>query len=94
MKRFLWMMLIFIFMFSLASLFANESQNKKVVKDEKVAIQKVDKKVSDMPKVKVRENRVVSSNEKQVQSKVSKKKAEPVLNKKPKAYPVNANKSD
>lgn len=94
MKRFFWMVLIFTFLFSLTALFAQDSVAKKVEKTEKVAIEKVNKKVSEMPKVKVRQNRVVSSNEKQVQPNAKQKNAEPVLNKRPKAYPVNANKSD
>ena len=86
MKRFLWMMLIFIFMFSLATLFADEAQTKKVAKDEKVAIQKVDKKVSEMPKVKVQHNRVTSSNANQVRLITQHKKLQPLLLKNLKHY--------
>lgn len=93
MKRFFWMVLIFTLLFSLTALFAQEAVAKKVEKTEKVAIEKVNKKVSEMPKVKVHQNRVVSSNAKQVKN-VSAKKVTPVLNKRPKALPVNANKTD
>jgi hypothetical protein len=90
MKRFFWMVLIFTLLFSLAALFAQEAVAKKVEKTEKVAVEKVGKKVSEMPKVKVKQNRVVSSNAKQVKN-VSAKKIAPVLNKKPKALPINKN---
>ena len=91
MKRFFWMLLIFIFIFSLTALFADE-EVKKVVKTEKVAVEKVSKKVSEMPKVKVKQNQVVSSNVKQVK-KVSKDKPASDFVKKPKALPINENKT-
>jgi hypothetical protein len=94
MKRFLWMLLIFIFMFSLATLFADESQTKKAAKDEKVAIQKVDKKVSEMPKVKVQHNRVTSSNAKQVKADNTAQKTSTSFVKKPKALPLKNDSSE
>ena len=94
MKRIFWMVLIFAFLFSLTALFAQDAEVQKVKKSEEVAVEKVGKKVSEMPKVQVRQNKVVSSNEKQVQRNVSEKKVSPVFNKKPKAQPVNANTTD
>jgi hypothetical protein len=94
MKRFFWMVLILTFLFSLTALYAQDkaAANKQEGKTEG-AVEKVGKKVSEMPKVKVKQNRVVSSSEKQ-DINVSAKKPAPVLNKKPKALPVNKNKSN
>jgi hypothetical protein len=94
MKRFLWMMLIFIFIFSLTALFASDAQSKKAAKSEKVAIEKVDKKVSEMPKVKVQQNRVVSSNEKQVKNDNSAQKTSAAFVKKPKALPLKSDSTE
>jgi len=52
MKRFFWMLLIFIFILSLS---AFASENTKGEKTEKPALEKVGKKVSEMPKVQVGE---------------------------------------
>lgn len=103
MKRFLWMVLIFTFLFSLTALFAQQTATaaKQVEKDE-VAIEKVGKKVSEVPKVHIRQNSEknaqsksnVSSNDKKVQKNAAKKVAEPVKNKRPKALPIDANKSE
>ena len=72
MKRFFWMLLIFIFILSLT---AFASENTKGAKIEKPAVEKVGKKVSEMPKVQVGEKsaKVKVSEVKKTNSSIEKK---------------------
>jgi len=103
MKRFFWMLLIFAFLFSLTALFADEGE-KKVAKTEKVAIEKVGKKVSEMPKVQIGEKSVKikvsqvkksnSSSEKKVYRKTYVEKKNTVNQKTVKSKSVQAKTTD
>lgn len=62
MKRFFWMLLIFIFLFSLTALFAQEAATKANPNEDegvKLEAEKVGKKVSDIKRVTVYRNKVI-----------------------------------